>query len=146
MELPMNIASLQQNQTSLSPSPSVKRSDTSVIAGDAPLTINEVVRVARYGAQVYLTSNAEVLQRVQASRDYIADAVSCGQPIYGVTSGFGGMANIAISHEYTALLQNNLIWYHKTGTGQQLPLADVRAACFYELSHICRVHRVFGSN
>jgi phenylalanine ammonia-lyase len=54
--------------------------------------------------------------------------VESGAPIYGVTSGFGGMANVVISRECAALLQNNLMWYHKVGAGKRLPLADVRAA------------------
>lgn len=84
--------------------------------------------MARHGAQACLTDHNDILQGVQASCDYIANAVESGKPIYGVTSGFGGMANIAISPEDAASLQNNLIWYHKSGAGQRLPIADVRAA------------------
>lgn len=65
---------------------------------------------------------------MQKSCDYIANAVESGQPIYGVTSGFGGMANVVISLESAALLQNNLVWYHKTGAGNKLSLEDVRSA------------------
>jgi len=99
-----------------------------VTVGDRHLTVDEVVSVARYGALVRINDSPEVLQNVQASCDYIRDAVESGQPIYGVTSGFGGMANVVISRECAALLQNNLMWYHKVGAGQGLPLADVRAA------------------
>ena len=51
-----------------------------------------------------------------------------GTPIYSITSGFGGMANVVISPESAALLQNNLMRYHKVGAGKKIPLADVRAA------------------
>jgi phenylalanine ammonia-lyase len=111
--------------------------DKVVIIGDAPLTLDDVVNVARHGQRVSLTVQAEILQRVTASCDYIAKAVKSGKPIYGVTSGFGGMAHIAIAPEQAAELQNNLIWYHKAGTGQKLPLADVRAAMLLRVnSHI----------
>jgi phenylalanine ammonia-lyase len=111
--------------------------DKIVTIGDAPLTLDDVVYVARRGQQVSLTVQEKVLQRVAASCDYIADAVKSGKPIYGVTSGFGGMAHIAIAPEQAAELQNNLIWYHKAGTGQKLPLADVRAAMLLRVnSHI----------
>jgi phenylalanine ammonia-lyase len=99
-----------------------------VTVGNRNLTLEEVVSVARHGALVRINDSHEVLQNVQASCDYIHDAVESGQPIYGVTSGFGGMANVVISRESAALLQNNLMWYHKVGAGQRLPLADVRAA------------------
>jgi phenylalanine ammonia-lyase len=111
--------------------------DKVVMIGDAPLTLDDVVHVARHGQQVGLTVQEEILQRIDASCDYIADAVKSGKPIYGVTSGFGGMAHIAIAPEQAAELQNNLIWYHKAGTGKKLPLADVRAAMLLRVnSHI----------
>jgi phenylalanine ammonia-lyase len=91
------------------------------------LTIDQVTQVARNGVQVDITNQSDILQGVQASCDYINKAVEAGQPIYGVTSGFGGMANVVISPELASQLQNNLVRYHKVGAGQRLPLADVRA-------------------
>jgi phenylalanine ammonia-lyase len=96
--------------------------------GNRNLTIDEVVSVARHNALVRLTDSHKVLQGVEASVDYIRNAVESGAPIYGVTSGFGGMANVVISPENAALLQNNAMWYHKVGAGQRLPVADIRAA------------------
>ncbi len=133
----MNIASLGKKTTSRFSPPLFGNSGKTVVVGNHNLTIDEVVSVARYGAQVSLTDNHEVLRGVKASCEYIQNAVESGAPIYGVTSGFGGMANIVISRECTALLQNNLIWYHKTGAGQRLSLADVRAAMLLRAnSHI----------
>ncbi|MDP5338290.1 MAG: aromatic amino acid ammonia-lyase [Nodularia sp. (in: cyanobacteria)] len=102
--------------------------DKTIIVGNRNLTINEVANVARDGTKVALTDEPEILKAVQASCDYIQNAVESGSPIYGVTSGFGGMANVAISSESAAMLQNNLMWFLKSGAGRRLPLADVRAA------------------
>lgn len=96
--------------------------------GEAPLSIDDVVKVSRHGALVQITNQIEVLQAIQASCNYIAQAVAYGEPIYGVTSGFGGMAHVAISPEQATKLQNNLVAYHKVGAGNKLPIADVRAA------------------
>ncbi|MFB2977836.1 histidine ammonia-lyase [Microseira sp. BLCC-F43] len=115
----------------------LENSEQPLVVGDRPLTINEVVIVARHGVQVRITDAPDILGGVQASCDYIQDAVESGQPIYGVTSGFGGMANVPISRECAALLQNNLMRYHKVGAGKKLPLADVRAAMLLRLnSHL----------
>ena len=84
--------------------------------------------MAHYGARMRLTHEEKVRQRVQASCDYITNAVETGKLIYGVTTGFGGMANVVISSEDAAELQNNLIWFLKSGAGRRLPTADVRAA------------------
>jgi phenylalanine ammonia-lyase len=109
-----------------------------VIRGDN-LTIGNVVAVARGGAAAQLTDNKEALGRVEASHRYIIDATQACQPvgagipptcrpIYGVTTGFGGMANSFIPPDMAGELQQNLIIYHKAGAGKRLPLPDVRAA------------------
>jgi phenylalanine ammonia-lyase len=117
--------------------PFTRTSDSTVIVGNSNLTIDEVVSVARYGATVHLTDNPDVLQGIEASCDYIQNGVESGQPIYGVTSGFGGMANVVISRECATLLQNNLMWFLKSGAGRRLPLADVRAAMLLRMnSHL----------
>ncbi|MEH2169925.1 MAG: aromatic amino acid ammonia-lyase [Nostoc sp.] len=117
--------------------PFVHSSDKAVIVGDRNLTVEEVTSVARYGTRVRLTDDLEKLSNIQASCDFIRHAVESGEPIYGVTTGFGGMANVVISPESAALLQNNLMWYHKVGAGKKLPLADVRAAMLLRAnSHI----------
>ncbi len=125
----MSLAFLQQqSKSSASQLPLIRDSDTTVVVGNRSLTIEEVVSVARYGTQVRLTDKDDILQRVQASCDYITHAVESGAPIYGVTTGFGGMANVAISREKAALLQNNLLWFLKSGSGKRLTNSDVRAA------------------
>ena len=92
------------------------------------LTISDVVRVARMGARVKLTNDPGVIQRVRDSHDYIVKAAASGKVIYGVTTGFGGMANTLISPDDAVELQENLIWFQKSDSGKRLPLSDVRAA------------------
>ncbi len=127
----MNTTSLQKGTTQQTFEPlsfSARNPDATLILGDQNLTINEVVSVARHNTLVCLTNREDTLQRVQASCDYITNAVENAQPIYGVTTGFGGMAHIAISREEATELQTNLIWFLKSGSGRRLPVADVRAA------------------
>jgi phenylalanine ammonia-lyase len=133
----MNTASLHKNTTPRFSSPFFGKSEKTLVVGNHKLSIDEVASVALYGAQVRITDSDDVLRRVQASCDYIGNAVETGQPVYGVTSGFGGMGHIAISPEYATLLQNNLVWFLKSGSGQRLPLADVRAAMLLRInSHL----------
>jgi phenylalanine ammonia-lyase len=124
----MKTLSQPQSKTFSRQLPFTGTSVSNVIVGNQKLTISDVASVARNGTLVSLTDNAEVLQGIQASCDYINNAVESGEPIYGVTSGFGGMANVAISREQASELQTNLVWFLKTGAGNKLPLADVRAA------------------
>ena len=102
--------------------------DTAVTLRGGNLTIEEVVRVARYGAPVKLTDDQAILQRVKAAHEYILEAVEDGKTIYGVTTGFGGMANTLISSKEAGQLQENLIWFMKSEAGKRLAREDVRAA------------------
>ena len=54
------------------------------------LTRDHVAAIAR-GARVQL--EAAQLAHVQRAADFLADKVSCGEPIYGVTTGFGSNAD-----------------------------------------------------
>ena len=80
----MNIASQTQSQpkTNLDQRFSKSIADREIAIGDHPLNINQVVQVARYSAKVLITESEEVLQKVQASCDWVAEAVASGEPIY----------------------------------------------------------------
>jgi phenylalanine ammonia-lyase len=110
---------------------------SNVTVSGTQLTIDEVVNVARKGAKVAISNDPVVQERVKKSNDFILNAVANNQPIYGVTSGFGAMAYKAISKEQAMELQNNIPWFHKVGTGNLLPQADVRASILVRMnSHL----------
>jgi phenylalanine ammonia-lyase len=117
------------NETKEQPTPFGRENiRTPIVLRGAGLSIDEVVQVARFGAAVRLTDDPDVLQRMAASHDYILNAVRSGRIVYGVTTGFGGMADTLISSEDAAELQQNLIWFMKSDSGERLPREDVRAA------------------
>lgn len=104
------------------------RKDNVVVIEGTNLTIEQMARVARDGVPAQLTNNPAVRARIKSSCDYINHAVAYNEPVYGVTTGFGGMADLIICGEDAAELQNNIVWFHKTGAGNRLSNADVRAA------------------
>jgi len=92
------------------------------------LSIEQVIRVARYGTSVRMTDDPAALERVEAAHAHILRAAEAGKPIYGVTTGFGGMADVSISPADAVALQENLIWFLKSEAGRRLSDEDVRAA------------------
>ncbi|MFQ5343965.1 MAG: aromatic amino acid lyase, partial [Anaerolineae bacterium] len=90
----------------LQSSPVVNGADNTVVVRGRDLTIDDIARVARRNAPVRITDDGAILQRCHASANYIANAVEAGQAIYGVTTGFGGMASKVITVENAAALQN----------------------------------------
>jgi phenylalanine ammonia-lyase len=99
-----------------------------VILSGSNLTIKDVVQVARFGAKVQITDDKDILQRVKAAHEYIIQAAEAGRAIYGVTTGFGGLADKVISPKDAGELQENLLWFMKSEAGKRISKEDVRAA------------------
>ena len=81
--------------------------------------------MARGGRRVELSGDA--VQRMQASRSVVETLVAEGRTAYGVTTGFGDLADVRIEPEQTAELQRNLVRSHAAGVGDPLPAEVVRA-------------------
>ena len=81
--------------------------------------------MARDGRQVGLDPQAA--ERMRASRAVIERLVEEGATVYGVTTGFGDLANVRIEPGQVAELQRNLVRSHTAGVGGPLPQDVVRA-------------------
>lgn len=102
------------------------------------LSICDVRDVSVGRKDVKLTTNRTILRKIKASAKFVAESVKNNDPIYGVTSNFGGLSNISISDLNSERLQKNLIWAHKAGTGEYLPLEDVRAAMVIRMNSLSK--------
>jgi len=74
--------------------------------------------------RVALTPEARA--RVEASRGVVDRAVAEGRTVYGITTGFGRLADRRISASEVAELQRNLIRSHACGTGAPLSAEETR--------------------
>lgn len=97
---------------------------TIVLTG-ADLTIDDVEAVARHGAAAVLDVHARA--RMQEARDVIERLVAEGAVVYGVTTGFGALADRSIAPADVERLQENLLVSHAVGVGEPLPRDVVRA-------------------
>ena len=98
--------------------------ETVVLTG-ADLTVEAVEAVARNGAPVSLAEAARA--RMQAARDVIERLVDEGAVVYGVTTGFGFLADRTIDRGDVERLQENLLVSHAAGVGDPLPREVIRA-------------------
>jgi len=89
------------------------------------LSIGHVVEVARGRREVALDPGAA--DRILASRAVIERLVSDGATVYGVTTGFGDLADTRVEPAQTSTLQHNLVRSHAAGVGEPLPDEVVRA-------------------
>ena len=84
------------------------------------------VAIARRHAPVALADAAR--PRIEASRAWVDTLVARGVPtVYGINTGFGVFANVAIHADQSARLMRNLILSHSAGVGEPLPEEVVRA-------------------
>ena len=93
----------------------------------AGVTIPQVVAVARRGERVELSDTA--LQRMAESRE-IVERLAQGDPAYGVSTGFGALANTTIPLNRRVALQRALIRSHAAGMGEAVEPEVVRAMMF----------------
>ena len=89
-----------------------------------PLTLDDVVAVAR-GAEVAFPAAART--RVEAARAVIERAVAAGDTVYGVTTGFGALADTRIDPSQASELQHGIVRSHATAVGRPLSREEARA-------------------
>ncbi len=75
---------------------------------------------------------------IAASRRVVERAVRRHERVYGLTTGFGKFADVAISTEEIELLQRNLIRSHTAGVGEPLPDRAVRAMMVLRANALAR--------
>jgi histidine ammonia-lyase len=96
----------------------VELSGTGISAAD-------VIAVARHDAHVRLTEAAR--EEMQRSAQVVAQLVGAAEPAYGVSTGFGSLANVTIPDERREELQRALIRSHAAGMGPPVEREVVRA-------------------
>ena len=102
-----------------------------VTVGPQPLLPHEVVAVARHGATVVV--DAQALARVATARAHIEALAESGEPVYGVSTGFGALATRHIAPELRAQLQRSLVRSHAAGSGAEVEREVVRAMMLLRL-------------
>jgi histidine ammonia-lyase len=88
------------------------------------LALEDVVEVAR-GAAVELPASARA--RIDAARRVVDGVVARGDTVYGVTTGFGALADVRIEPAQAAELQHAIVRSHATAVGPLLSRAEARA-------------------
>ncbi len=110
-----------------------------VVLDGRSLTLEMVEAVAR-GEDVRVTLSDEAQRAMEASRSYIEERVASGERVYGVTTGFGRLADVVIPEEQRTELQHNLVRSHAAGMGEPLPDEAVRALVLLRANALARGH------
>jgi len=106
-----------------------------IVVGFEPMTRKELVSVARLFEPLALSD--EVIERLRVQRAAIDVLVDSGEPIYGLSTGFGSLATTLISPEERKDLQRSLIRSHAAGVGPEVENEVVRAMMVSRLTNLC---------
>lgn len=83
---------------------------------------------------------ADSLARVQAACDTVRALAHGRNPVYGVNTGFGLLAQTRIAPHDLEKLQRNLVLSHAAGTGPDLPDPVVRLTLLLKLNSLAQGH------
>ncbi|WP_419705964.1 histidine ammonia-lyase [Promicromonospora sp. NFX87] len=109
-----------------------------VVLDGTPLTVDQVVAVARHGASVEIDETG--LARMAQSRAVIENLAHDTVPHYGVSTGFGALARRHIPAEKRAQLQVSLVRSHAAGSGPEVETEVVRALQLLRLATLVTGH------
>lgn len=87
--------------------------------GRDKLTVQTAVGLANKTVQG--TIDEDTAARIKASQRHVQHMADTGKTVYGITTGFGILANTKISEEDTATLQYKILQSHSVGVGDAVP-------------------------
>lgn len=106
-----------------------------VVIDGHSLTLEQFIAVARFGAAVELAESA--MEAMRRSRE-LAEKISAEKRVaYGITTGFGDFASVAVPEALSNQLSTNLILSHCTGTGEPYTIEQVRGMMLLRANALC---------
>lgn len=88
--------------------------------GSDHLTVSLAIDIASNKTKAVL--NEKTISKVHLSQQAVQQIVDTGRTVYGVNTGFGILANTAISKDDTATLQYKILQSHSVGVGDPIPV------------------------
>jgi len=98
----------------------------SIILDGSGLTVEKIVRIARFNEKVELDSLA--LERIKICRAMLEEKIKAKEIMYGVNTGIGEFSEIVLDDEQVKDFQKYLVYNHSAGIGDPMSNEYVRGA------------------
>ncbi len=108
--------------------------------GRSPLSLDDVLAVARGERSLELWRDAAYRERLRRSRQAVGERQAEGRPIYGVTTGVGASVVNEVPSDLQAELPHQLLRFHGCGTGRLLDETEAAAVVAVRLASLARGH------
>ncbi|MGN5755502.1 HAL/PAL/TAL family ammonia-lyase [Acinetobacter calcoaceticus] len=106
--------------------------------GEQPLSIEDVVSVARGECQVALPDTSEWRELIQKGADFLDQLLEEEGVIYGVTTGYGDSCLVEVPLHQVNELPLHLSRFHGCGLGENLDVITARAVVVTRLCSLAR--------
>ena len=100
------------------------------------LTVEKALSLSGYTTKGVLTN--EAIDRIKKSQQSVQEIVNRNETVYGITTGFGVLANTKISDEDTRLLQHKIMQSHSVGVGAAVPTEIARLMLITKLQALAQ--------
>jgi histidine ammonia-lyase len=88
--------------------------------GTETLTVSKVIKIA--SGKLKGVINGDAKNNIIRSQHDVEQIARDNKTVYGITTGFGILANTKISEEDTRLLQHKILQSHSVGVGEPIPI------------------------
>lgn len=109
-----------------------------VVIDGGHLTIHDLTRVARGGEPVVLAPAAR--EAIERCRGFVERRIAGGAVMYGINTGIGELADVALAPDQIKEFQRFLVYSHSAGCGAPLPLDVVRGAMCSRINVLAKGH------
>ena len=97
-----------------------------IILDGSGLTIEKLVRIARYNEKVELHPDA--IEKINVCRAMLEKKIEAKEIMYGVNTGIGEFSEVVLNDDQVRDFQKYLIYNHAAGIGDPAPIEYVRGA------------------
>ena len=104
--------------------------------GSGQLTVEQAIGIGL--GKIKADLNQATIDRIRQSQSYVAEMTAANRTVYGVTTGFGILANKKISEEDTATLQYKILQSHSVGVGDPIPVEVARLMLITKVHALAR--------
>ena len=98
----------------------LKQAKKTVYFGEAPITVDQVVEVARGQSEARLSQSPEFRARIEKSVSFLRQLLQEDGVIYGVTTGYGDSCTVEVPRDLIPELPLHLTRFHGCGLGRHL--------------------------
>ncbi|ODP32566.1 histidine ammonia-lyase [Pandoraea sp. ISTKB] len=118
--------------------PAPQAAAPSVVFGDSRLVIEDIVSIAHRARTARLSTNSAWQDRIRRGVSALHAHLSAGNPVYGVTTGYGDACVVDVPMSLVEALPAQLTRYHGCGMGEWLDDEAVRAVIACRLASLAQ--------